>query len=155
MGTFDLYNAPGHLLRRMQQIAVALFAEETKAFKVTPVQFAILAMLEMHPGLEQVALAERVAFDPATIGGVLARLEARGFVARVQDTADRRAKRIFPTPKGRDALARMTAAVERAQARILGPLSAEEREAFMRLLKKLVLENNELSRAPLRVRGAQ
>lgn len=152
MSEFDLYRAPGHLLRRMQQIAVALFAEETRDHGLTPVQFAILVALESHPGLEQVALAERIGFDAATIGGVLARLEERGHVARVQGTADRRAKLIFPTPQGRRTMQAMTAAVERAQARILAPLDPAERETFMRLLHRLVLENNELSRAPLRMR---
>jgi len=36
----------------------------------------------------------------------------------------------------------------KAQQRILKPLTAAEREAFMRMLRKLVDANNELSRAP-------
>jgi len=35
-----VYTAPGYLFRRMQQIAVAIFMEECKAFDLTPVQYA-------------------------------------------------------------------------------------------------------------------
>src|SRR5712692_205584 len=38
----ELHGAPGHLIRRSQQIAVAIFMEETKAFDLTPVQYATL-----------------------------------------------------------------------------------------------------------------
>src|ERR1700722_20277307 len=37
-----VYTAPGYLFRRMQQIAVAIFIEECKAFDLTPVQYAAL-----------------------------------------------------------------------------------------------------------------
>ena len=35
-----VYTAPGYLFRRMQQIAVAIFMEECRAYDLTPVQFA-------------------------------------------------------------------------------------------------------------------
>ena len=38
----DLETLPGHLVRRMQQIAVAIFLQETEASGITPVQFAAL-----------------------------------------------------------------------------------------------------------------
>ena len=37
---FDIAHAPGHLIRRAQQIAVAEFARATAELDVTPVQFA-------------------------------------------------------------------------------------------------------------------
>ena len=78
--SFDFYQAPGHLVRRAHQRAVALFMEETAGFDVTPVQFAILNELIDRPGEDQVTLAARVAFDAATSGSVIGRLEARGWV---------------------------------------------------------------------------
>ena len=73
--SFDFHNTPGHLVRRAHQRTVALFMEETAGFDVTPVQFAILHELLARPGEDQVTLASRVAFDAATSGSVIGRLE--------------------------------------------------------------------------------
>ena len=45
------YDAPGHLIRRAQQLAVAIFMEETAGCDVTPVQYAILSALIDDPAL--------------------------------------------------------------------------------------------------------
>ena len=46
---FAFERAPGHLIRRAHQIAVAVFTEEVGAHGVTPVQFAILNALMQQP----------------------------------------------------------------------------------------------------------
>jgi DNA-binding MarR family transcriptional regulator len=135
---FDFQHAPGHLIRRAQQCAVAVFMEETAEFDVTPVQFAMLNALLETPGTDQVTLAGSVAFDPATSGSVIGRLEAKGWVRREADDKDRRRKLLWVTPEGVQTVQRMKQAVVRAQARIVGPLAAEEREQFLGLLDKLV-----------------
>ena len=43
--SIDLQATPGHLIRRAQQIAVAIFAEQLASADITPVQFAILNAL--------------------------------------------------------------------------------------------------------------
>jgi DNA-binding MarR family transcriptional regulator len=136
--SFDFRHAPGHLIRRAHQVAVAIFMEETADFEVTPVQFAILSTLIEAPGEDQVTLARNVAFDAATFGSVIARLESRGWVRRVADVADRRRKLLWVTPAGELAAQRMKRAVGKAQNRILGPLDAAEREQLLRLLQRLV-----------------
>lgn len=135
---FEFEQAPGHLIRRAQQVAVAVFNEETAGFDVTPVQFAILNALIADPGEDQVTLAAKVAFDAATFGSVIGRLEARGWVRREPDPVDRRRKRLWITPEGQETALRMKRSVARAQARIVGPLDAAEREQLVELLRKLV-----------------
>ncbi len=136
--SFDFQHAPGHLIRRAHQVSVALFMEETAGFGVTPVQYAILNALIDGPGEDQVTLAAKVAFDAATFGSVIGRLEARGWVRREADAADRRRKRLWVTPEGEAAAQAMRRAVTRTQQRILEPLEAGEREQFLALLAKLV-----------------
>ncbi len=99
--SYDFEHAPGYLIRRAHQVAVAIFMEETGEHEVTPVQFAILNALMVAPGEDQVTLATKVAFDAATFGSVIGRLEARGWVWREPDPADRRRKRLWVTPAGR------------------------------------------------------
>ncbi|WP_137891539.1 MarR family transcriptional regulator [Ramlibacter sp. 2FC] len=137
--SFDFEHAPGHLIRRAQQLAVAVFMEETADYDVTPVQFAILNALMDTPGVDQVTLAGRVAFDAATSGSVIGRLEAKGWVRREADTQDKRRKLLWLTPEGEQAALQMKRAVIKVQGRILSPLEAAEREQLLALLHKLVL----------------
>jgi DNA-binding MarR family transcriptional regulator len=136
--SFDFQHAPGHLIRRAHQVAVAIFMEETADYDVTPVQFAILNALIDDPGEDQVTLAGQVAFDAATFGSVIGRLESKGWVRREADAVDRRRKLLWVTPEGEAAAAAMKRAVTRAQGRILGPLDAHERRQLVGLLGKLV-----------------
>jgi DNA-binding MarR family transcriptional regulator len=136
--SFDFQHAPGHLIRRAHQVAVAIFMEETGEYDTTPVQFAILNALIDDPGEDQVTLAGKVAFDAATFGSVIGRLESKGWVRREADAADRRRKLLWVTAEGEQAALRMKRAVARAQSRILGPLEAAERRQLVALLGKLV-----------------
>ena len=136
--SYDFQHAPGHLIRRAQQFAVAVFMEETADYDVTPVQFAMLNALMDAPGTDQVTLAARVAFDPATSGSVIGRLEAKGWVRREADLRDRRRKLLRVTPEGEQTVQQMKKAVVKAQTRILAPLNTAEREQLVRLLDKLV-----------------
>jgi MarR family transcriptional regulator, lower aerobic nicotinate degradation pathway regulator len=141
---------PGHLVRRAQQIAVALFVEECGGFDITPVQYAALAAILAHPGIDATRLAGLIALDKPTTGGVVDRLAAKGLVARNSDATDRRSKQILLTADGKRLLKRAEPAVDRTQARLLAPLKSADRKTFTRLLRQLVESNNAVSRAPHR-----
>jgi DNA-binding MarR family transcriptional regulator len=108
------------------------------AADVTPVQFAILNALQNKPGVDQITLAKHVAFDPATSGSVIGRLESKGWVERRADEVDRRRKLLVLTPQGLQALQGMHAAVTAVQAEILAPLPLAAQAQFMQLLTQLV-----------------
>ena len=136
--SFNFGVAPGHLIRRAQQLAVSIFMEETAEFDVTPVQFAILNALMDDPGEDQVTLASHVAFDPATFGSVIGRLEAKGWVKRLADPHDKRRKLLWISGEGEQMALTMKRAVAKAQLRIMGPLQPDERVQLAGLLEKLV-----------------
>lgn len=136
--SYDFRHAPGHLIRRAHQVAVAIFMEETAEFDVTPVQFAILNALLEDPGEDQVTLARKVAFDAATFGSVITRLEARGWVRREPDAGDRRRKRLWVTQEGAEAAGSMKRSVGKVQQRILAPLDEHDRKQLVALLDRLV-----------------
>ena len=144
----DLDALPGNAIRRLQQIAVAIFLQEAEAQGVTPVQFATLQALANSPGVDQRTLARSIGFDTSTIASVIDRLEARGLVQRSLDPADRRVRLLALTDEGHAVLAAVVPAMRRTQERILQPLPAAERAEFMRMLQVLVRANNALSRAP-------
>ena len=148
----ELIEMPGHLIRRLQQIASALFLEQAKAFDFTPVQYAALVAIEKHPGLDQTMLCNEIALDRSTIGDVVGRLEKRGLIKRTNGAVDRRTKSLHVTVAGGRMIRDIEPAVEATQRLILAPLKANERSAFMQMLRHLVHLNNEHSRAPLRPR---
>jgi len=143
-----LYSKPGHLIRRAHQIAVALFMEECASYDVTPVQYATLVAIRETPGIAAIQLSAIVAFDPATLGKVIERLEAKKLVSRRITAADKRAKCLFLTKEGQILIEAIEPAVMRSQERILAPLSAKDRKTFFRLLDQMVETNNHASRAP-------
>lgn len=144
----DLDQLPGHHIRRLQQIAVAIFLQETEATGITPVQYAALQTVANAPGIDQRTLARTIGFDTSTIAGVIDRLEARGLMQRNASPADRRVRLLTLTDEGRRLLAEVLPGMQRAQARMLAPLPERDRAEFMRMLRTLVQANNELSRAP-------
>ena len=80
---------------------------------------------------------------------MLERLETKGLIERSASPEDRRIKVLHITDDGEALLRAVDGAVAQTQARILAPLSDNERRTFMKLLTKLVDINNDASRAPL------
>lgn len=152
----DVHEMPGHLARRFQQIAVAVFLAEVEkgGYDLTPVQYAALAAVSANPGIDQVTLAGLIAFDRTTITGVVDRLVQKGLVARHESSRDRRARELKITEVGRRTLRGITPAVEAAQRIMLRGLSEKEAKELVRLLQKAIAAGNELSRAPLREAAA-
>jgi len=144
----DLDGLPGHHIRRLHQIAVAIFLQEVQAQGLTPVQYAALQTVANMPGIDQRTLARTIGLDTSTTGGVIDRLQARGLLLRNADPGDRRVRLLSLTAAGHGLLREAQPAMQRAQQRILEPLPAAERDEFMRLLRALVAANNALSRAP-------
>lgn len=149
-----VYAAPGYLFRRMQQIAVALFVEECRAFDLTPVQYAALIAIHTHPGIDATRLSAVIAFDRSTLGNVIERLETKKLIERKSSPEDKRVKLLYLTRSGAMLLRDIMPAVDRAQARMLQPLKPADRKALMALLSQLVDLNNEASRVPLRAEDA-
>jgi DNA-binding MarR family transcriptional regulator len=137
MPSFDFTQAPGHLIRRAHQTSIALFAQETTAFDVTAVQFAIMQALLDNPGADQITVAQQVALDAATSGSVIGRLEARGWLRREADALDKRRKLMWLTTEGRKAANQMKKPVQKVQDKLLASLSADEQMQLVALLKKI------------------
>jgi DNA-binding MarR family transcriptional regulator len=134
----ELFDMPGHLIRRLQQHATAVFQEAMRAegHEITPVQFATMMALADRPGLDQAGLARVIAYDRATIGGVVKRLLEKGVISRVPAPDDRRAFRLELTRGGQSWLEELCPLVTRVQETILAGLSEDERAVFMTLMEK-------------------
>lgn len=138
-----LLDMAGHLIRRMHQQSTQVFAQRTQAagFDLTAVQFAALDAIHAHPATDQASVAEAIAYDRATIGGVIDRLEHKGWVRRVVNERDRRARELSLTPEGERTHAALLPVVQALQDDILGPLNDVERAHLLRLARKMTRQH--------------
>ena len=100
-------------------------------------QYGALVKIHDLGEVTQNLLGRSVAMDPATIKGVVSRLEERDLIARKQDPDNRRRVLWRLTPKGKKLVKRAIPRGEHITDETLAPLSEEERTVFLRLLDKL------------------
>jgi len=144
----EVYDEPGHLIRRAQQIAVSMF-HSTMGNGVTPIQYCVLRVLQEHPGIDQVTLAKFCALDTSTAADLAVRLEERGLVRRMMPMKSKRFRVLHLTAEGTALLHKLLPRSTVLASRLLRALNREEQKIFMQLLKKFVHLNNDESRAPL------
>ena len=130
----------GHLIRRLYQQSTTVFVQRTQAagFDLTPVQYAALDAIYTHPATDQAFVAELIGYDRATIGGVIERLEKKGWVRRIVSERDRRARELSLTKQGDEVRSALQPIVHDLQKDILQPLKAAERECFIALAQKVL-----------------
>src|SRR5215468_11570038 len=112
----QLYRRPGFMIRRVHQIAVALFIEETGKLGVTNRQYGILLVLRHRPGIDQITVANLLGLDRSTTGMVLKKLEEDGLVVRSVGVDDRRRHSLQLTKAGQALLRQLTEPAKRARA---------------------------------------
>lgn len=154
-GTFDqitdLWSRPGFLIRRLHQLSVGVFLDEMGDIELTPVQYGALSIIERNPGIDQSSLGGLLGIDRANSADVAARLKAAGYLARGRSEMDGRMRVMWITPEGRSILHEAHKRFQNIHTRLLAPLSAEERDTFLALISRLVVEGNHLGRTVLHI----
>ncbi|MGC4366384.1 MarR family winged helix-turn-helix transcriptional regulator [Hydrogenophaga sp. R2] len=141
----ELYQRPGFLLRRMYQIAAAVFENACADLGLTTAQYGVLIIVHSEPGIDQTRLARALAFDKVTVMRVLRGLEERGVVQRV---ASGRQKTLALTDAGQQLLTQARERAEVASKRLMSPLDSNDQAQLVRLLKTLVDGLADEARAP-------
>ena len=121
----DVYDEPGHLIRRAQQIAVSMF-HSTMRNGVTPIQYCVLRVLQDHPGIDQVTLARLCALDTSTAADLAVRLEERGLVRRMMPMKSKRYRLLHLTPEGTEIVKRLIPSAFVLSRRLLRALNYDE-----------------------------
>ncbi|NVO24323.1 MarR family winged helix-turn-helix transcriptional regulator [Donghicola mangrovi] len=134
------HSMAGHLIRRLNQHSTQVFTRRMQemGMDLTSVQFAALEAILTHPGIDQAGVAAHIAYDRATIGGVIDRLVQKGLVERQTSKRDRRAKEVRGTAQGQAAFDQVLPVVTDLQTEVLGGLDAAEVEIFLSLARKVI-----------------
>lgn len=132
----------GFLVHDVSRMRRTLFDQAMRPLGITRSQWWVLSQLSRHvsSGMLQTELARDLDVGKVTVGGLIDRLEAAGYVRRVPDKVDRRAKRIVVTPQGRDILDQMVTVGRGLNEVILAGLAPAEIEAAERALE--VMKDN-------------
>lgn len=134
----ELLKSPGHLIRRLLQINETIFSQEHADVGLTPVQYGAIKLIRENPGVDATNLSTLLFLDKSTLGGVIERLEAKDLIMRGPSEHDKRVKLLYITSKGEKLYTDIQPSIRAVEERMIAPLAAEDRIAFMRLMNQLV-----------------
>jgi DNA-binding MarR family transcriptional regulator len=129
--------SPSHLLHRVLQLALDIYAEETGKGALTQRQYAVLAAASTLDGASQTDLVRMTGIDRSTLADMVARMIEKGWLGRERSQTDARAKTVSLTDKGRAALKEIAPKVQAADDRILANLVSSRRSGFISALAAL------------------
>jgi DNA-binding MarR family transcriptional regulator len=132
-----LRSLPSWLLGRAAARGRALVAESLAAEGRRMWHHVVLSAVRDLAPVAQADLGRSVRLDPKDLVGVLNDLQAAGLVVREPDPADRRKNAVSLTEDGARSLARCEEAARAANDELLAPLSAAERDRFMKMLIRI------------------
>ena len=129
--------ALGYLLADVVRLMRRDFRARATGLGLTPALTRLLLHVQRAPGCRQADLAALLDLTPVTLGRMIDRLAARGYVRRRPDPVDRRAVQVYVAARGKPLLARMTTIVAQTTARATRGLAAGERATLQALLRRL------------------
>ena len=132
-----LAESPSHLMHRVLQLSLDIYAEEAGPDGLTQRQFAVLEAVSVRSGLTQTDLVKATGIDRSTLADLVARMTTKGLLERERSTLDARAKAVRLSEAGQAALEAARPRVEAADKRILALLPKTRREGFLDLLTSL------------------
>jgi len=105
---------------------------------VTTSQVVILIRIFEKKTTRIGALSKEMRVSAPTITGVIDRLVRNGYLSRIHDKEDRRAVNVELTSKGKNLVEQMLSEIHKRWYRILAHLTVEERDSYLRVLKRIV-----------------
>ena len=99
--------------------------------------YSVLLELGEGPVRTQQALAAAIGADKSRLIPILDNLQGRGMITRRPDPSDRRVRLVALSAEGQEIRDRTQSAIQRAEGKILAPLTPGEREDFIRMARVL------------------
>lgn len=126
----------GFLIHDVSRLRRTAFDQRMKPLGITRSQWWVLSGVSRHGdnGITQSELANVLDMGKVSLGGLIDRLEERGFVERRADPLDRRVNRIQPTQKGGGVLKKMEVLGNQMNARIMGNISLSQQHQLAEIL---------------------
>ena len=141
----------GFVLADVSRLVRKRFDMRASALGLTRAQWRVLAQLRRREGINQTDLAEILEIETITLGRHIDRLEAKGWVERRPDPADRRAWNLYLDVKVQPVLDRMRELSNITRAEALTDVPEAECERLIDLLLRIKRNLLELDQAEAEV----
>jgi DNA-binding MarR family transcriptional regulator len=128
----------GFQLRRAQDVSFQAFARRVGQADLEPGRYAILALINENPGLNQTLLSRASGRDKSTLTPALRDLEKRAFISRRRSTSDGRAYSVHLTPKGKAYLAELIQHAEAHDRALDAIVGSFHKPLLIHLLEQIV-----------------
>jgi DNA-binding MarR family transcriptional regulator len=129
------------ILRSLRRITRAIDLHSRQLIEqigLTGPQVLCLRLLVQHQTMMPTELAKEMSLSPATITGIIDRLEARGLLSRDRSQEDRRTVKLAVTPAGREAIKSVPSVLQECFAQRLRELPPENQRAIHLVLEQIV-----------------
>lgn len=127
----------GFLISDSARLLRVNYDRRMKELGLTRAQWWVLTHLYFNEGISQSELSSILDVERATLGRLLDRLEAKGWIERRPDASDRRLKRVFLTGEVEGLLRTMRAVARDLRAEALAGLNPQEQERFIDMLDRV------------------
>ena len=129
----------GHQARILHWCTDQAITKELEEMELTSAQGHIMGFLAHRktPPCPK-DIEEAFHLSHPTVSGLLSRLEKKGFVELRTDENDRRCKRIYVLPKGRELQEAMHRTILSREEQLVRDFSPEEKELFAQLLTRAI-----------------
>ena len=124
----------GFILNDVSRLMRTNFDRRAKSIGLTRSQWWVLTHLYRRDGLVQAELAEILEIERPTVGRLLDRLEAKGWLRRETDLDDRRVKRVYLTDEVKPAMKSLRRIAADLRKESLDGLNESERERLVDIL---------------------
>ncbi len=104
---------------------------------LTAGQPKVLDYLGLHNGSVQKAIAAGCQIEPATLTGILNRMEEKGLIYRQMENGDRRSLHVYLTEEGKEKQKLVRETLESLTREILSEISPEEQQVLLECLVKI------------------
>ncbi len=130
----------GFILHDVARLLRTTYDRRVRGLGLTRSQWWVLTHLVRRDGITQSELAEVLELEKPSLGRLLDRLEAKGWVRREVDARDRRAKRVFLTGAAEAPMRVMRKIAAGVREDALSGLSTADRDRFVDTL--LTIKSN-------------
>jgi len=127
----------GFLVNDVARLFRRNFNRRVQQLDLTQSQWQILAHLARNEGMRQVQLAEILDLQPISVGRLIDRMQAAGWVERRPDPADRRAFQLYLTDKASPVLDQIRAYSTEMHQAVLHNITQEEEEILLCMLSRI------------------
>lgn len=135
----------GFLISDVARLLRREFDARARRIGLTRPQWRVLTMLSRAEGITQICLADQLEVEPISASRMVDRLQDAGLIERRADPADRRAWRLYLTPRSRSLLDELRPIAQTLLAETMEGFADDERDRLISYLERL---RGKLSRQP-------